>query len=147
MFGEHGDSSFVPWSLANISNIPITKYSACLTEEKEILSPDLVYDEVESYIRKSGGRIIQRKGATFFAIAASVCHICKCIFSAMDTTLTVSAMMHGEYGIEDVCLSTLTVVGREGIKGKIVAPLNEKEQALLQKSAQNLRDVIDNLTW
>ena len=147
VFGEHGDSSFVPWSLANISNIPITKYSACLTEEKEILSPDLVYDEVESYIRKSGGRIIQRKGATFFAIAASVCHICKCIFSAMDTTLTVSAMMHGEYGIEDVCLSTLTVVGREGIKGKIVAPLNEKEQALLQKSAQNLRDVIDNLTW
>ena len=53
--------------------------------------------------------------------------------------------MHGEYGIEDVCLSTLTVVGREGIKGKLVAPLNEQEQALLKKSADSLKDVIKNL--
>ena len=145
VFGEHGDTSFVPWSLANISNIPITQYRACLKEDKEVLSPELVYEEVETYIRKSGGKIIQRKGATFYAVAASVVHICKCIFSATDTTLTVSSMMHGEYGIDDVCLSTLTVVGREGIKGKLVAPLNEQEQALLKKSADSLKDVIKNL--
>lgn len=38
VFGEHGDTSFVPWSLANISNIPITQYRACLKEDKEVLS-------------------------------------------------------------------------------------------------------------
>ena len=54
-------------------------------------------------------------------------------------------MMHGEYGIEDVCLSTLAVVGRGGIKGKLVAPLTQEEQALLHKSADSLKNVISNL--
>ena len=65
-------------------------------------------------MRKSGARVIARKGATFYAVAVSVCHICKCLLSGMDTTMTVSTMMHGEYGIDDVCLSTLNVVGYDG---------------------------------
>ena len=144
VFGEHGDSSFVPWSTATISTIPVDQYASSLTNP-DTIEPKLVHSEVESYIRKSGGKIIERKGATFYAVAVSVCHIVKCIFSGADTTMTVSTMMHGEYGIDDVCLSTLTVVGREGIKGKLVAPLNEQEQALLKKSADSLKDVIKNL--
>lgn len=144
VFGEHGDTSFVPWSLGNISNVAIDQYSKCLTD-KDIKSPELIFEEVENYIRTSGAKIIARKGATFYAVAASVAHICKCLFSRIDTTLTVSTMMHGEYGIEDVCLSTLAVVGRGGIKGKLVAPLTEEEQVLLRKSADSLKNVISNL--
>ena len=44
---------------------------------------------------------------------------CKCIFSGADTTMTVSTMMHGEYGIDDVCLSTLAIVGPDGVAGKV----------------------------
>ena len=120
VFGEHGDSSFVPWSLANIATIPIDEYKAAI-EDKDDLVPPLVHDEVETYIRKSGGKIIERKGATFYAIAVSVAHICECIDNAMDTTLTVSSMMNGEYGISDVCLSTLCVVGRTGVKSRLIA--------------------------
>lgn len=146
VFGEHGDSSFVPWSIANISNIPIDEYSQCITGTDKIVPP-LVHEEVESYIRKSGGKIIQRKGATFYAVAISVCHICKCIFSGMDTTLTVSTMMHGEYDIDDVCLSTLAVVGRDGVTGRLAAPLTSDEKISLQKSAAALKDVISQLTF
>ena len=67
-------------------------------------------------------RVIARKGATFYAVAVSVCHICKCLLDGMDTTLTVSTMMHGEYGIEDVCLSVLNTVGWEGVHSKLLAP-------------------------
>ena len=144
VFGEHGDTSFVPWSIGTISNIAIDRYSECLTD-KEAVNPQLVHDEVESYIRKSGGKIIERKGATFYAVAVSVCHICKCIFSGADTALTVSSMMHGEYGIDDVCLSTLSIVGQDGLAGKIVAPLTDEEVGLLHRSADSLRAVIDNL--
>ncbi len=144
VFGEHGDTSFVPWSMGTISNIAIDKYSECLTE-KDTIVPKLVHEEVESYIRKSGGKIIERKGATFYAVAVSVCHICKCIFSGADTALTVSSMMHGEYGIEDVCLSTLSIVGAGGLAGKIVAPLTGEEVALLHKSAESLKAVIKNI--
>ena len=125
VFGEHGDSSFVPWSLANISNIPVAKFEECMSQTEKLI-PTLVYEEVEEYMRKSGGKVIKRKGATFYAVAISVCHLCKCIFNGMDTTLTVSSMMHGEYGIEDVALSTLAVVGREGITGRLNAPLTDE---------------------
>ena len=145
VFGEHGDSSFVPWSLGNISNIPIDKYADSLSNP-EVLEPKLVHSEVETYIRKSGGKIIERKGATFYAVAVSVCHICKCIFSGADTTMTVSTMMHGEYeGIDDVCLSTLTIVGADGVAGKILAPLTPEEELSLAKSAASLRAVISGI--
>jgi L-lactate dehydrogenase len=144
VFGEHGDTSFVPWSLANISNVPIDDYPSVISN-KNNLYPPLSHDDVEAYVRKSGGRVIQRKGATYYAVALSVCHICKCLISGMDTTLTVSTMMHGEYGLEDVCLSTLNIVGRNGLRGKILSPLTEEEVALLHKSADSLKEVIKGL--
>jgi len=54
-------------------------------------------------------------------------------------------MMHGEYGISDVCLSILNVLGSEGAHGKILLPLKDEEVSLLRKSAECLRGVIDQL--
>ena len=144
VFGEHGDSSFVPWSTATVSTIPVDQYAASLTNP-DTIEPKLVHSEVESYIRKSGGKIIERKGATFYAVAVSVCHIVKCIFSGADTTMTVSTMMHGEYGIDDVCLSTLAIVGPDGVAGKVLAPLTDEEKALLKHSSECLRGIIDQI--
>jgi len=144
VFGEHGDSSFVPWSIANISNVPVDDYPNVVSAKHNLYAP-LNHDDLETYIKKSGGRIIQRKGATFYAVALSVCHICKCLMNGTDTTLTVSTMMHGEYGIDDICLSTLNIVGRNGINGKLLPELTTEEQDRLKKSADSLRAVIDNI--
>ena len=144
VFGEHGDTSFVPWSVANISNIPIDLYESALAK-KDSMTPKLNYEDIEVYMRKSGGRVIARKGATFYAVSISVCYICRCLLSGINTTMTVSSMMHGEYGIDDVCLSTLNVVGHEGIQGKVVSPLTDNEIMLLRKSANSLKDVIKNI--
>ena len=147
VFGEHGDSSFVPWSLGTIANVPIDNYRDCLAEPNKNLIPVLNHDEVESYIRKSGGKIIARKGATFYAVAVSVCHICKCIFSGADTTMTVSTMHHGEYGLDDISLSTIAIVGPTGVSGKLLAPRNDHETELLHKSADSLRNVMNNVQF
>lgn len=144
VFGEHGDSSFVPWSLANISNVPVAEYPKVATTPGA-LYPELNYKDVEEYMRKSGGRVIQRKGATFYAVSLSVCHICKCLLNGTDTTMTVSTMMHGEYGVDDVCLSTLNIVGRDGIRGKLLVSLTDEETALLHKSADCLKDILHNI--
>ena len=143
VLGEHGDSSFVPWSLANISNVPIEGFKNAI-QTKEAY-PEFVLNDVEEYMRKSGARIIQRKGATFYAVSISVCHICKCLLSGIDTTLTVSTLLNGEYGIDDVCLSLLNVVGDKGAHAKILLPLNDEEIAALQKSAKVLKDMIKGL--
>ena len=144
VMGEHGDSSFVPWSIANISNVPIADCSRVIAGTNEI-SPALNYEEVEQYVRKSGGRVIERKGATFYAVSVSVCHICKCLLHGIDTTMTVSTPMHGEYGVEDVCLSVLNILGKEGAHSKVLLPLTTEEIIKLQHSAQTLKDVISQL--
>lgn len=147
VFGEHGDTSFVPWSVANVSNIPIQNCGFLVPEEYNTLQPALDYGEIEDYVRKSGGIVISRKGATYYAVSASVCHLCKCILSGIDTTLTVSTMMHGEYGVDDVCLSTLNVVGDGGVKGKINVPLTEEETEKLRRSADTLKNMIAQLNF
>ena len=144
VFGEHGDSSFIPWSVANISNVPIKECKKLITTPG-INTPELDFGEIEQYVRKSGARVIARKGATFYAVSVSVCHICKCLLGGIDTTMTVSTMMHGEYGIENVALSTLNMVGHEGVRGKVNVPMTDEEVRLLRKSADTLKDVISNL--
>ena len=145
ILGEHGDSAFVPWSLANISNVPVADYGKSLKDDS--LRPEFDQDAIEDYVRKSGGRVIKRKGATFYAVSMSVCHICKCLLSGVDTTMTVSTMLHGEYGVDDVCLSLLNVVGSKGAHTKIMLPLNEKEIADLHKSADSLKAIINSIEF
>ncbi len=143
MLGEHGDSSFVPWSIANISNVPMDQYEcAALTGEDY---PEFKHEEVEDFVRKSGARVIKRKGSTFYAVSISVCHICKCLLSGIDTTLTVSTLLNGEYGINDVCLSLLNIVGKEGAHSKILLPLNDEEVVALNNSANVLKDLMKGL--
>ena len=144
VLGEHGDSSFVPWSIANISNVPIADCNGNILKPVCVDS-SLDLSEVEKFMKTSGGRVIQHKGATFYAVSVSVCHICKCLLSKIDTTMTISTMMHGEYGIEDVCLSTLNLVGFEGIRSKIHVNLNDTELEKLRYSADTLKNVIKSL--
>ncbi len=146
VYGEHGDSSFVPWSLAHIANNHIDDYKA-VCPDRDRIEWNQDYDALEEYVKKSGSIIIENKGATFYAVAMSVCHICKCALSDAGTALTVSTMMHGEYGVEDVCLSTLCLVDRTGVRGKIMTPLTEEETAKFQASAAKLRSVIDQITF
>ncbi|MBR5295908.1 MAG: L-lactate dehydrogenase [Clostridia bacterium] len=143
VLGEHGDSSFVPWSNANISNVPVLDYPDYILNKGTY--PEFKMDEVEEYMRTSGGRIIGRKGATFYAVSMSVCHLCKCLLNSVDTTLTVSTMLHGEYGIDDVALSLLTVVGNKEARNKILLPMTAEEEAKLRHSADCLKNVINQI--
>ena len=144
VYGEHGDSSFVPWSLVHIANNHIDAYRDS-SPDKDSIQWNRDYDEVEEFVKKSGSMIIENKGATFYAVAMAVCHICKCIFSDAGTALTVSSMMHGEYGVDDVCLSTLSLVDRSGIRGHIAIALTDEEIAKLQNSAAKLKEVISQI--
>ncbi len=144
VYGEHGDSSFVPWSLATIANNHIDAYKDA-SPDRDRIDWDGDYEAVEQYVKKSGGVIIENKGATFYAVAMSVCHICKCIFADAGTALTVSTMMHGEYGVEDVCLSAHCLVDRSGVRGKILTKLSDEEVRKFQASANKLKEVLDQI--
>ena len=144
IFGEHGDSSFVPWSCARISAVPVDEYAQAMQSLGRDVKP-VDKDAMIEYVRKSGGKIIANKGATFYAVSASVVQLCKKLVSASDSMATVSTMMHGEYGIDDVCLSTLSLVGPNGHQGKVHVDLTDEEVGKLQKSADALKAVISQI--
>lgn len=144
VFGEHGDTSFVPWSKTYISAVPISEYARTMKKNGIDATP-INKEEMIEYVRKSGGKIIANKGATFYAVATAVCKLCKILTASTDTVSTVSTMMHGEYGIEDVCLSTLALVGPNGCQGKVEVNLTDEELALLHKSANILKEVISQI--
>ena len=102
-------------------------------------------DGMEEYVHKSGGEVIAKKGATFYAVSIAVCELCNIVLSASDSVATVSSMMHGEYGVDDVCLSVLTLVGPNGVQGKVPMRLTDGEVAKLQESANKLKEVIGQL--
>ena len=146
VYGEHGDSQFVPWSLVHIANNHIDEYRDS-SPDKDLIDWNQNYGEVEEFVKKSGSKIIENKGATFYAVAMSVCHICRCLSSDAGTALSVSTMMNGEYGVDDVCLSTLVLVNNTGVRGKIRNPLTEEEVAKLKASAEKLKAVISQIEY
>lgn len=144
MFGEHGDSGFCPWSIARIAGMPVDEYQKAV-ESSDFFTTQIDIPEIEKYVRESGARVISRKGATFYAIASTVCYIVKAVFTNANVALSVASMMHGEYGVEDVCLSTLNIVGRDGIRGKVNPRLTDEEVGKLQHSASVLKEIISQI--
>lgn len=144
VLGEHGDSSFVPWSLANIGSIPVDKFAEAYNCEK---LPAFDKDDVEDYIRKSGGIIIAAKKCTNYGIGVTTANLCEALNYTTDSVLAVTSLINGEYGISDVCLSIPTVVGRKGIKGHVAVPLTDSEIASLRHSADCLKDVIKQIQF
>ncbi len=143
-FGEHGDSGFTPWSLVQIEGLSLLEYSKGIKSSQGVRA-EISIPEINEYVRRSGSKVISRKGATFYAIASTVCHICKAILNGSNTAMTISSMLHGEYGIEDVCLSTINIVGKGGICGRINVPLTEEERKQLKTSANVLKGIIKSI--
>ena len=56
-------------------------------------------------------------------------------------------MMHGEYGIDDVCLSVLNTINQDGVSGKVLVPLDDSELEKLRHSAECLKNVIKGLSF
>ena len=97
-----------------------------------------MYEEVKN----SAYEIIQKKGATYYAIAVAVAKIVECIAGDENSILTVSSVFDGQYGISDVALSVPTNVGGDGIEKILEVPFSEQELRGLLNSAKTLRELI-----
>ena len=141
LLGEHGDSAMIPWSLTSIGGVPMDTYVSSL-RTKNPNYKGLDHAAIEDNVHKSGGEVISLKGATFYAIALSARRICECILRNTNSVVTLSSMLHGEYGVEDVCMSLPVVLGRNGISNVVAPPIPSEEQKKLVQSAQILKDTI-----
>ena len=141
VFGEHGDTSMIPWSITNIAGSSMEEYCA------EQSHSDIDKDEIILEVRKAGGEVIKRKGATFYAISLTVNKICDDILRDANNIRTVSTLISGRYGINDVCLSLPAVIGGHGIEKEVAPALTDEEVAKLHASAEALKKVINSLEF
>jgi L-lactate dehydrogenase len=139
--GEHGDTEVPVWSMANIAGMRLADY--CEAHEIKCDQADL--DEIFRQTRDAAYEIIQRKGATYYAVAAGLMRIVEAILRDQSTVLSVSSLVEGQFGLKDVCLSLPTVVSHRGIERVLQLILSEDERVLLEKSASVLKATIDVL--
>jgi L-lactate dehydrogenase len=141
IIGEHGDSEVPVWSLANAAGMRLDDF--CRRENCE-LGPE-TRKRIFHQTRDAAYEIIQRKGATYYAVAVGLLRIVESILRDQHTVLAVSSPVPGYYDIEDVYLSLPAVIGRGGVERVLHLPLNEQETDQLRQSAAVLRDVLGEL--
>ena len=138
IIGEHGDSEIAAWSSTNVSGIPLDTFC----EMRGHFNHEASMKRIAESVKNSAYEIIAKKRATYYGIAMSVKRICECIVRNEKSILPISAMMHGEYGISDVCLSVPTIVNASGHIGKVLPDMTDEEIAKLRRSADALKEVI-----
>mgnify|MGYP000905316067 FL=1 len=136
IIGEHGDTEVPAWSITNIAGLPIEQFCKqcgrnCAEKEREA-----IFEEVKN----SAYRIIEGKGSTYYAVALAVRRIVEAILRNENSILSVSSLMKGQYGVEDVCLSLPSVVNEKGLSRVLELPLGKKEIEGFRHSAEVLRE-------
>ncbi len=137
--GEHGDSSFVPFSTLTLGG----KNYKALQEAKPEKYGKLTEEFVLERTRYIGYDIINGKGSTEFGIGAACADICKAIFHDEKRVIPASVLLEGEYGMNGVSCGVPCVIGRNGIEDIIELPLNDKEKEQLEYTCSVIRENIE----
>lgn len=138
IIGEHGDSELAVWSSANISGIDLKDFCGLCGK---CTSMENIYN-LYNNVRESAYKIIDSKGATYYAIAMATLRIVECIVRDEKSVIPVSTLVEGEYGINDVCMGLPSIVGKNGVERILEIPLNKNEAENLLNSAREINEYI-----
>lgn len=142
VMGEHGDSEFVPWSQAMIATKSVLKI--CEESGGKYCVKDL--ERITEEVRGAAQKIIAAKRATYYGIGMAMVRITRAVFGNENSVLTVSSMLHGEYGLTDVYIGAPCVVNRKGVGQVLTLTLTEEELEKYHSSAKLLNDSY-NAIW
>jgi L-lactate dehydrogenase len=133
IIGEHGDSELPLWSLANVAGTDLV-----LSEDDK--------EDLFAQTRDAAYRIIEAKGATYYAIALALDRIATAILRNEAAVLNVSTLLTDYYGVSNVYLGVPCIVDRSGVRNVLPLRINDLEQDLLHKSATKLKGLIQTIS-
>jgi L-lactate dehydrogenase len=133
ILGEHGDSMVPIWSSASVNGLPLSGLSECTPGFQ-----NAVFERTKG----SGAEVIKRKGGAGWAVAVAIREVIHAVLLNKRMLLPVSSLVQRVYGIDGICLSVPSVVGRKGIEGQLEIKLWPKEQMALQQSARALKETL-----
>lgn len=139
VIGEHGDSEVLAWSNISIGGVSFEDF----TESRKILFNEEIKQQIADGVRNAGYKIIEGKGSTYYGIGAAIAKLVDVINRDNRAVLTVSTFKEDVEGVKNVTLSLPHLIGGEGDLGVLPIRLSVKEKSLLQRSAQIIREKID----
>jgi L-lactate dehydrogenase len=134
IIGEHGDSSVAVWSGTQVAGMPLASFPGAAALRSR--------DELLRWIRSAGPEVLELRGNTCYAIASCIERICEAILRNEQSVLTVSTRLNGEYGVDEVSLSTPCIVGEKGIVKVLELPLDDAEREAFTRSSRVVRSAL-----
>jgi L-lactate dehydrogenase len=141
IIGEHGDSEVPVWSSASIAGVKIKEYCPFCGMRYDEQYLNKIFEEVKNAAYK----IIDLKGATYYAIGLGLTRIVESIIRDENAILTVSSLLQDYYGVSGLCLSVPSIVNKDGLSQAIKLPLEDAEIKMFQESAAIMKKLIGSL--
>lgn len=134
--GEHGDSEVVLWSKATIGGENLREWKDW----------DVHYEHtIGEQVRTAAYEIIKRKGATNHAIGLVTATLLKWILRGERRIITVSTVLDGPFGVQDVAVSLPSVVSDKGVENVLDISMDEDEKGRFLSSVDVIKKAIDEV--
>ncbi|MEC8628044.1 MAG: malate dehydrogenase [Bacteroidota bacterium] len=138
LMGGHGDTMAPLTRYTTVGGIPVTEFVAA--------------DKLEAIVnrtKKGGGEIVQLLGTSaWYAPGAAAAQMVDAIMKDEQRIFPCCAWLTGEYGLHNVYLGAPVVLGKGGIEKIIELDLNDEEKAMVENSANHVKEVmavLDNM--
>ena len=136
VLGGHGDQMVPVVSATTVGGVPL----------RQLVSDDRIEAMVER-TRKGGGEIVKLLGTSaWYAPGAAAAQMVDAVVLDQKRVLPCTALLQGEYGIDDLYMGVPVKLGARGIEEIVELDLTADERAALDESAAAVRDVVSVLT-
>ncbi len=134
VLGGHGDTMVPLARMCTVAGVPITQ-----------LMPAERIEQIVQRTRDGGAEIVKLlgTGSAYFAPSASVLQMVDSILLDKKMIMPCAVYLQGEYGIRDLFVGVPTKLGAGGMEQVVEVELDEKERALLQKSADAVKELVE----
>jgi malate dehydrogenase len=136
VLGGHGDQMVPVVSATTVGGVPLTQ-----------LVPQERIDAMVERTAKGGGEVVQLLGTSaWYAPGAAAAQMVDAIVLDEKRILPCTALLEGEYGIDGLYMGVPVKLGADGVEEIVEVDLTERERALLEASAEAVREVVGVLT-
>ena len=138
VIGGHSDTGMVPLTrLATRNSVPVSKF---ISEER--------LNKVAEDTKVGGATLTKMLGTSaWYAPGAAVSSLVQAIACDQKKMFPCSALLEGEYGLNDLCIGVPVILGANGIEKIVEIELDEAERSKMKESAEGVRNVNDLLSF
>jgi len=134
VMGGHGDTMVPVVRLSNVAGIPLSELMDQATIQRLVERTQNGGAEIVKYLKT---------GSAYYAPSAAAVEMAESILKDKKKVLPCAAYLEGEYGINGLYVGVPVKLGERGIEQIYQIKLTAEEQAMLNKSAAAVKELVD----